>query len=78
MLTSITPVFKKNAPTSKNNYRPVRFWPVISRILKRLICNQLPAFFRNIFSKSQFGFRKPYSMQYYLLIMLEAWKEAVD
>ena len=78
MLTSITPVFKKNAPTSKSNYRPVRFWHVISKILKRLICNQLLAFFRNIFSKSQFGFRKPYSTQYCLLIMLESWKEAVD
>ena len=78
MLTSITPVFKKNAPTSKSNYRPVRFWHVISKILKRLICNQLLAFFRNIFSKSQFGFRKSYSTQYCLLVILESWKEAVD
>ena len=38
-LASLTPVFKKNARTSKNNYRPVNVLPVISKIFERLICN---------------------------------------
>ena len=38
-LASITPVFKKNARTSKNNYRPVSVLPVISKIFERIICN---------------------------------------
>ena len=41
---SLTPVFTKNARTSKNNYRPVSVLPVISKIFERLICNQLSAF----------------------------------
>ena len=43
-LASITPVFKKNAHTSKNNYRPVSVLLVISKIFERIICNQLSTF----------------------------------
>ena len=38
-LASITPIFKKNARTSKNNYRPVTVLPVISKMFERIICN---------------------------------------
>ena len=77
-LASITPVFKKNARPSKNNYRPVSVLSVISKIFERIICNQLSAFFQEIFSKFQCGFHKVYSTQHCLLMMLESWKEAVD
>ena len=77
-LASITPVFKKNARTSKNNYRPVSVLPAISKIFERIICNQLSAFFEEIFSKFQCGFRKGYSTQHCPLMMLESWKELVD
>ena len=77
-LASVTPVFKKNAPTSKNNCRPVSVSPVISKIFERIICNQLSAFFEEIFSKFQCGFRKGHSTQHWPLMMLESWKEAVD
>ena len=75
-LVFITPVFKTNARTSKNNYRPVL--PVISKIFERIICNQLSTFFEEIFSKFQCGFCKGYSTRYCLLMMLESWKEDVD
>ena len=71
-LASITPVFKKNARTSKNNYRPLSVLPVIFKIFERIIWNQLLAFFEEIFSKFQRGFRKGYSTQN------ESWKETVD
>ena len=77
-LASITTVFKKNARTSKNNYRLVRVLPVISKIFERIICKQLPVFFVEIFSKFQCGFRNGYSTQHCLLMMLVSWKEAVD
>ena len=77
-LASITLVFKKNARTYKNNYRPASVLLVISKIFERIICNQLSAFFEEIFSKFQCGFRKGYSTQHCLLMMLESWKEAVD
>ena len=77
-LASVTPVFKKNARTSKNNCRPVSVLPVICKIFESIICNQLSAFFDKIFSKFQCCFRKGYSTQHCLLMMLESRKEAVD
>ena len=77
-LASITPVFKKNARTSKSNYRPVSVLPVISKVFERIICNQLSAFFEEIFSKFQCGFRKGYSTKHCLLMRLESWKDVLD
>ena len=77
-LASITLVFKKNAHTSKNNYIPVSVLPVISKIFERIICNQLSAFFEEIFAKSQCAFRKGYSTQHSLLMMHESWNKGVD
>ena len=39
--------------------------------------SQISAYFDEIFSKYQYGFRKGYSTQQYLLALLEKWKTAV-
>ena len=36
-IANITPVFKKDPRTSKNNYRPVSILPVFSKIFERLL-----------------------------------------
>ena len=38
----------------------------------------MSAYFDEIFSKYQYGFRKGYSTQQYLLASLEKWKTATD
>ena len=75
-LANVTPVFKKGARTSKNNYRPVSILPILSKPFERLISKQFSEFFESILSKFQCGFRKGYGAQ--LLMMLETWKEARD
>ena len=50
-LANVTPVFKKGARTSKNNYRPVSILPVLSKLFERLIKKQLSEFFYSILSK---------------------------
>ena len=40
--------------------------------------SQMSAYFDEIFSEYQYGFRKGYSTQQYLLALLERWKAAVD
>ena len=40
--------------------------------------NQLYEYFDNILFPSQCGFRKGYSAQHYLLVMVEKFKEAID
>ena len=77
-LASITPVFKENVRTSKNNYRPVSVLLAITKIFEHIICNQLSSFFEEIFSKFQCGFRKDYSTQHRLFMMLESSKEAAN
>ena len=77
-LANVTPVFKKGARTSKNNYRPVSILPILSKLFERLISKQLSEFFECVLSKFKCGFRKGYSVQHCLLMMLETWREATD
>ena len=74
----ITPVHKKGAKSSKDNYRPVSILSNISKIYERLLFKQISEYFEPILSKFQCGFRKGYSAQHCLLAMLEKWKLAVD
>ena len=39
---------------------------------------QMSSFFDDIFSKYQYGFRKGFSTQQYLLALLEKWKRSID
>ena len=77
-LANVTPVFKKGARTSKNNYRPVNILPILSKLFERMISKQLSELFESILSKFQCGFRKGHGAQHCLLMMLEIWKEATD
>ena len=52
--------------------------PISSKVFQRLISKQLSGFCESILSKFQYGFRKGYDAQHWLLMMLEAWKEATD
>ena len=71
-------MFKKGYRGSKKNYRPVSILPVISEIFEKLLCKQITIFMDPLLSKYQCGFRKGYSVQHYLLAMLEKWKNTVD
>ena len=77
-LANITPVFKKGDRNSKENYRPVSILSNISKIFERCMFRQISSFMDSYLSKQQCGFRKDYSPQYCLLVMLEKWKNAID
>ena len=74
----ITPVFKKGYRSSKETYRPVSILPVISKILEKLLYNQITPFMDQFLSKYQCGFQKGFNAQHCLLAMLEKWNKAVD
>ena len=75
---NITPVFKKEYISSKENYRPVSILPMISKIFEKLLCKQITIFIDSLLSKYQCGFRNSFSVQHCLLAMLQKWKNAVD
>jgi hypothetical protein len=59
-LTVTIPVFKKGDRNEKSNYRPISLVPVLSKIVERVMKNQLEIYFEvnSLLSPSQFGFRK--------------------
>ena len=77
-LADITPVHKKDDRTDKTNYRPVSILPAISKIYERIIFYQIDKFMDNKISKHQCGFRKGYSAQHCLIVMLEKWRASLD
>ena len=49
----------------------------ISKIYEKLLYDQLPKYFHSLLVTNQCGFRKGFSSQYCLLVMLEKFKEAL-
>ena len=61
----ITPIFKCGSKTDVNNYRPVCSLSPFSKIFERIVYEKIITFIEanDIFSKSQFGFRKGLSTE---------------
>ena len=74
----VIPVHKKNEKCNKINYRPVSILTNISEIYEKLLYDQLSKYFDSLLATNQCGFRKGFSSQYCLLVMLEKFKEAID
>ena len=77
-IADITPAHKKDETTTKENYRPVSILPSISKIFEGNMFNQISTYIDNHLSKYLCGFRKGYSTQQCLILMLEKWKKALD
>ena len=69
---------KKRRKDMKENFRPVSILPTLLKVFEKCMFVQMSTFFDNILSNQQCGFRKGYSTQHCLLVMLETWKRSVD
>ena len=76
--TDVIPVHKKNEKCNKTNYRPVSILTNNSKIYEKLLYGQLSKYFDSLLATNQCGFRKGFSSQYCLLVMLEKLKEAIN
>ena len=74
----IVQIHKKKDKHDISNYRPVSILSNYSKVYEKLIYNQLYQYFENILFPSQCGFRKGYSTQHCLLVLIEKFKEAID
>ena len=74
----VLPLFKKNDPPNKDNFRPVSILPIISKTYERIMHNQLTTHFDNIFDPYLAAFRKGFGRQSTLLRLIEDWKKALD
>ena len=77
-LADVTPIHKKNETTSLKNYRPVSLIPVVSKLFERDMYNQILAYIDKYLSPYLFGYRKGYSTEQCLTVMLELWKKTLD
>ena len=77
-LGDISPIFKKDDSTDKNNYRPISVLSAISKIYEKLLTEQISSYMEDILSPDLCGFRKGYSPQYSLIQLLENWRKCLD
>ena len=77
-LADVTPLHKKARKDMKEKFRLVSILSTLSKIFEKCMFAEMYTFFDNIFSNQQCGFRKGYSTQHCLLVMLETWKRSVD
>ena len=77
-LDDITPSHKKDDKTAKENYRPISILSSISKIFERQMHYDISKYMEDKLSPYLCGFRKGYSTQYCLMVMLERLKKALD
>ena len=57
----IKPIYKKDDPFDKTNYRTISILPVLSKPFERCLYDQIYGYFNTVLSKVQCGFRKGFS-----------------
>ena len=77
-LADVTPSHKKNDKCLKDNYRPISILSSLSKIFERIMYNDMYEYMENKLSPYLCGFRKGYSTQYCLMVMLERFRNALD
>ena len=77
-LAEVKPIFKKGSKLDMTNYRPVSILPTISKIYERCMYRQISSYFEHNLSKYQCGFRKGFSTQHALIVMIEKWRQSLD
>ena len=77
-IADITPIFRKEDPLDKTNYRPISILPNASKSFERILFNQLRRFSNKCLSPLLCGFRKGCSTQYALINLLQKWQKCLD
>jgi hypothetical protein len=77
-LAEVIPLYKKADNLIMKNYRPVSILPSMSKILEKVIHEQLLPFLEKILDPRMAAYRKMYSCQHVLLRLVEDWKQALE
>ena len=62
-IARVSPVFKEDVKSDPNNYRPISVLPIVSKLIERIVFNQLYSFLveNDLLADSQHGFRPKHS-----------------
>ena len=79
-VSQVTPVYKSGDETNPGNYRPISILSPFSKILEKLVYNQLYDFLdkHNILYRYQFGFRKGHSTEQAIFEITDTLKKAMN
>ena len=72
-IAKVKPILKKGEKTIFNNYRPISLLPAISKVIEKIIFNQLSTYLEDskIIDGSQYGFRHNRSTEYAALEVVD-------
>ena len=78
--TKIVPLFKKGDKSDPKNYRPVAIVPILSKVLERVIFNQLSTYLEinNLIHPNHHAYRKNHNTTTALVQMYDGWLKALD
>ena len=76
----VTPIQKTKESTELTNFHPISASPVLSKVLERVVYDQLISYLlqHNLLDERQSRFRSHYSMQDVLLHVTDSWHRAID
>ena len=76
----VSPIFKEDLRTDPNNYRPISVLAVVSKLIERVVFNQLYEYLNNnnLLTESQSGFRPMFSTETALLEATNEWLWNID
>ena len=74
----VKPIYKSSEEDKFSNYRPISILPVLSKVLEKIIHDQLAAHFssNDLLSSKQFGFRKNHSTYMPILLVQDCITKA--
>ena len=79
-ISKVTPIFKSDSLSELGNYRPIAVISPFSKVLERLVYDQVESYLEKecLLFNFRFGFGKGYSTEYAILKTVEKLKSAVD
>ena len=79
-MAKIWPIYKKDDESLFSNYRPISILPAISKVIEKVIYNQLYSFFsqHKLLNESQYGFRAEHSTEYAALELVDRLNSVLD
>ena len=79
-IAKVVPIFKTGDDTLFTNYRPISLLPSTSKVVERVIFNQLYTYFETnkLFYGSQYGFRKRHSTEFAALELVDKLLNMMD
>ena len=79
-IVKVAPLYKSGPPNSPGNYRPISVLPIVSKIMERVLHDELYNYVTKfeLLSDCQFGFRKFHSTSTALLDCTNSWYMNMD